>query len=145
MAAASPALRNPFDNFKTSLANWLLSHGQAGRVAMLVGGVLFLALTQAQNIEAGFRMVGRLLGFGRKPVEPPPEPPSETTTASVEVSGTSNTTFTGVHVARDLVVNQMIHQHTQTDPDPKIPGGRLQNLPSPPHQVSSPATLNSSN
>ena len=98
-------------------------------MALLVWGGVLALLSQAQNIEAGSRMVGRLFGKGRKPLEPQSDPPRQTTTASVEISGTGNNTFAGVHVGGDLVVNQTPHQHTQPDPGPKTPGGRLTNLP----------------
>ena len=62
-AAASPALPTSFEDFKTRIGNWLLSHGQAGGMALLVGGGVVALLTQAQNIEAA----KRLLGLERKP------------------------------------------------------------------------------
>ncbi|MFN6338726.1 MAG: hypothetical protein ACK41W_08385, partial [Cyanobacteriota bacterium] len=63
-----------FEDFKTRIGNWLLSYGQAGGIALLLGGGVLALLSQAQNIEAGSRMVGRLFGKGRKPLEPPHTP-----------------------------------------------------------------------
>ncbi|MFN9646395.1 MAG: NB-ARC domain-containing protein, partial [Cyanobacteriota bacterium] len=85
-----------------------------------------MVLNQAQNILAA----KHLLGLGHTSPDPSPEQPTENTTSLVEVNGTGNNTFTDVRAARDVVVNQTIHQYTQPDPGPKTPGGRLHKLPS---------------
>ncbi|MFM9047142.1 MAG: NB-ARC domain-containing protein, partial [Cyanobium sp.] len=123
-SAATTTLPKNEDELKTTITGWILSHGQAGGVALLVVLVAVVLLSQAQNIEAA----KRLLGLERKPAEAPPKPVKAKGT-SVEVSGTENITLTEVRAERDVVVNQTIHHHTQATPDPKVPLGGLTNLP----------------
>lgn len=137
---------------------WLQHHGRLG-IAALVGLVVVgWVLDQTEGLEA----LLRLLGWNRKPPEPPPVHKSEThgtnsplitggtfspqgnqfiggehthlpspsplagSSATVEVSGTGNTTLTNVFAARDLIVSPTIHHHPQPETPPK---GTPCNLP----------------
>ncbi|MFN9629578.1 MAG: NB-ARC domain-containing protein, partial [Cyanobacteriota bacterium] len=121
---ASPSLPTSQVELKELVSRWLLRHGQGGAMALGLAVLFWVLLTQLQNIEAGFRMVGQLLSKGRKTVAPdpsvadpsrpihitiqsPPPPPDSRSTPSVAGALTNLPPARSGFVARAAELQQL--------------------------------------
>lgn len=120
----APSLPTSQVELKELVSRWLLRHGQGGAIALGLAVLFWVLLTQLQNIEAGFRMVGQLLSKGRKTVAPdpsvadpsrpihitiqqPPPPPDSRSTPSVAGALTNLPPARSGFVARAAELQQL--------------------------------------